>query len=44
MDRKYTACGLILKRVCDLDTQESTSQRAKSALLEMLPSGESSIE
>ncbi len=32
------------QRLCDLDAQESTSQRAKSALLEMLPSGESSME
>ncbi len=39
----YFETGL-KQRLCDLDTQESTSQRAKSALLEMLPSGESSME
>lgn len=39
----YFEAGL-KQRLCDLDTQESTSQRAKSALLELLPSGESSME
>lgn len=39
----YFEAGL-KQRLCDLDTEESTSQRAKSALLEMLPSGESSME
>jgi len=32
------------KRLSDLDTETSISQRVKSALLEMLPSGHSSIE